>query len=257
MQAIASPETPDASFCHTQRVAIGPRETPVIDVVLAFLAGVLTIASPCVLPVLPMLLSASVGEASRLRPLAIALGFVTAFSGLGIVFGALSSAFGEAHGVIRDAAIVFLLVSGLTRIWPAGFERLMTPFGGAIDRVAGVGERSGNGLAGGFVLGMTLGVVWTPCAGPVLASILALVAKAQDLQRATALLAVFAAGAAIPMLAIAYGGQFATTHVRRIARHTPRLQQAFGVLVVATAAAMYFQYDTLAVAWLTTLVPTT
>ncbi|WP_354686465.1 cytochrome c biogenesis CcdA family protein [Cupriavidus necator] len=228
-----------------------------LDVFLAFLAGVLTIASPCVLPVLPMLLSGSLGESSRLRPLAIALGFVTAFSALGIVFGALSSAFVDAHNVIRNAAIVFLLVTGLTRIWPAGFERLMTPFGGVVDRVAGIGARSGNGVAGGFVLGMTLGVVWTPCAGPVLASILALVAKAQDLQRAGALLAVFAAGAAIPMLAIAYGGQFATTHVRRVARYTPRLQQAFGVLVVVTAIAMYYQYDALAVAWLTSVFPAT
>lgn len=226
-----------------------------IDAFLAFAAGVLTIASPCVLPVLPMLLAGSVGESGRLRPLAIALGFVSAFSALGIVFGALSSAFSEAPGVVRNAAILFLLGAGLARLWPAGFERLAAPFAGVVDRLAGAGGRTGTGVAGGFVLGMTLGAVWTPCAGPVLASILALVAKAQDLHRAAGLLALFAAGAAIPMLAIAYGGQFATTHVRRLARHTHRLQQGFGVLVVATAIAMYFQYDTLAVAWLTSLFP--
>ncbi|WP_427306449.1 cytochrome c biogenesis CcdA family protein [Cupriavidus sp. H39] len=228
-----------------------------IDAYLAFAAGVLTIASPCVLPVLPMLLGASLGETSRLRPLAIALGFVSAFSALGIVFGALSSAFSDAPGVVRNVAIALLFAAGLARLWPAGFGRLAAPFAGLADRAAGAGSRAGNGLAGGFVLGMTLGAVWTPCAGPVLASILALVAKAQDLHRAAGLLALFAAGAAVPMLGIAYGGQFATTHVRRLARHTPRLQQAFGVLVVATAIAMYFQYDTLAVAWLTSLFPAT
>ncbi|MDQ0142387.1 cytochrome c biogenesis CcdA family protein [Cupriavidus necator] len=232
-----------------------------IDAYLAFAAGVLTIASPCVLPVLPMLLGASLGETSRLRPLAIALGFVSAFSALGIVFGALSSAFSDAPGVVRNVAIALLFAAGLSRLWPAGFGRLAAPFAapfvGLADRAAGAGSRAGNGLAGGFVLGMTLGAVWTPCAGPVLASILALVAKAQDLHRAAGLLALFAAGAAVPMLGIAYGGQFATTHVRRLARHTPRLQQAFGVLVVATAVAMYFQYDTLAVAWLTSLFPAT
>ncbi|MCO4863263.1 cytochrome c biogenesis CcdA family protein [Cupriavidus sp. WGlv3] len=232
-----------------------------IDAYLAFAAGVLTIASPCVLPVLPMLLGASLGEASRLRPLAIALGFVSAFSALGIVFGALTSAFSDAPGVVRNVAIAILLAAGLARLWPSGFARLTAPFAAPFaaltDRAAGAGSRAGNGLAGGFVLGMTLGAVWTPCAGPVLASILALVAKAQDLHRAAGLLALFAAGAAVPMLGIAYGGQFATTHVRRLARHTPRLQQAFGVLVVATAIAMYFQYDTLAVAWLTSLFPAT
>ncbi|MCO4891609.1 cytochrome c biogenesis CcdA family protein [Cupriavidus sp. WGtm5] len=232
-----------------------------IDAYLAFAAGVLTIASPCVLPVLPMLLGASLGETSRLRPLAIALGFVSAFSALGIVFGALTSAFSDAPGVVRNVAIAILFAAGLARLWPAGFGRLTAPFAAPFaaltDRAAGAGSRAGNGLAGGFVLGMTLGAVWTPCAGPVLASILALVAKAQDLHRAAGLLALFAAGAAVPMLGIAYGGQFATTHVRRLARHTPRLQQAFGVLVVATAIAMYFQYDTLAVAWLTSLFPAT
>lgn len=229
-----------------------------IDVLLAFLAGVLTIASPCVLPVLPMLLGASLGQSDRLRPLAIALGFVAAFSVVGIAFGALSSAFGDAHGVVRNGAILFLLVTGLARLWPAGFARLAGPFGGIAERLADrLGSVGGSGVAGGFVLGMSLGVVWTPCAGPVLASILALVAKAQDLQRAAALLGVYAAGAAIPMLLIAYGGQFATTHVRRLARHTQRLQQGFGVLVVVTAIAMYFQYDTLAVAWLTSLVSLT
>ncbi|WP_265921312.1 cytochrome c biogenesis CcdA family protein [Cupriavidus nantongensis] len=228
-----------------------------IDAYLAFASGVLTIASPCVLPVLPMLLGASLGEASRLRPLAIALGFVSAFSALGIVFGALTSAFSDAPGVVRNVAIAILFAAGLARLWPAGFGRLAAPFAALTDRAAGAGSRADNGLAGGFVLGMTLGAVWTPCAGPVLASILALVAKAQDLHRAAGLLALFAAGAAVPMLGIAYGGQFATTHVRRLARHTPRLQQAFGVLVVATAIAMYFQYDTLAVAWLTSLFPAT
>jgi cytochrome c biogenesis protein CcdA len=227
----------------------------VIDLLLAFLAGVLTIASPCVLPVLPMLLNASIGEANGLRPLSIALGFVTAFSVLGVAFGALSSAFGDAQGVIRNIAILTLLLSGLARIWPAWFDRLMTPFRSLADRTAGLDAGLGNGLVGGFVLGTTLGVVWTPCAGPVLASILALVARAQDLQRAGVLLALFAAGAAIPMLLIAYGGQFATTRVRQFARHTHRLQQGFGVLVVATAIAMYYQYDTVAVAWLTGLVP--
>lgn len=232
-----------------------------IDACLAFAAGVLTIASPCVLPVLPMLLGASLGETGRLRPLAIALGFVSAFAALGIVFGALSSAFSDAPGVVRNVAIAILFAAGLARLWPAGFSRLaaplVAPFAALSDRAAGAGSRAGNGLAGGFVLGMTLGAVWTPCAGPVLASILALVAKAQDLHRAAGLLALFAAGAAVPMLGIAYGGQFATTRVRRLARHTPRLQQAFGVLVMATAIAMYFQYDTLAVAWLTSLFPAT
>ena len=105
------------------------------------------------------------------------------------------------------------------------------------------------------MLGTTLGLVWTPCAGPVLGSILT---RGRDLERhrlGQPLLVVYAIGAAIPMLAIAYGGQAVTTRVRSLARISPRLQQGFGVVVIAFAVAAYFQYDTLIVAWLTGFYP--
>ncbi|ANJ75879.1 cytochrome c biogenesis CcdA family protein [Ralstonia insidiosa] len=230
-----------------------------IDLILAALAGVLTIASPCVLPVLPMVLNASSDESSALRPVAIALGFVLAFSALGVAFGALSSSLAWAQDAVRTVAILILLLSGLARLWPSAFERLLAPLGGIIDRFAGVAagitSGTGTGLAGGFVLGMTLGVVWTPCAGPTLAAILALVAKAQDLGRAGVLLALFSAGAAIPLLVIAYGGRYVTAQVRKVSRYAQRLQQVFGAAVVVTAVAMLFQVDTLVVARLSTVLP--
>ena len=105
------------------------------------------------------------------------------------------------------------------------------------------------------MLGTTLGLVWTPCAGPVLGSILTLVATSKDVAWASLLLVAYAIGAALPMLAIAYGGQAATTRVRSLARISPRLQQGFGVVVIAFALAAYFQYDTLIVAWLTGFYP--
>jgi cytochrome c biogenesis protein CcdA len=124
-----------------------------------------------------------------------------------------------------------------------------------VDRFAGVASRAGNGLAGGFVLGMTLGVVWTPCAGPTLAAILALVAKAQDLGRAGGLLALFSAGAAIPLLAIAYGGRYVTAQVRKVSPYAQRVQQVFGAAVAAIAVAMFFQVDVLVVARLASVFP--
>jgi cytochrome c biogenesis protein CcdA len=81
------------------------------------------------------------------------------------------------------------------------------------------------------------------------------VATSKDTAWASLLLLVYAIGAALPMLAIAYGGQAATTRVRSIARSAPRLQQGFGIVVIAIAVASYFQYDTLIVAWLTGFYP--
>jgi cytochrome c-type biogenesis protein len=136
-------------------------------------------------------------------------------------------------------------------IWPAPFEWLSSRFGGLSGGVVA----SRQGLLGGFVLGTTLGLVWTPCAGPVLGSILTIIATAKDTAWASLQLVIYAIGAAIPMLAIAYGGQAVTTRVRSIAQIAPRLQQGFGVIVIAFAALSYFQYDTLIVAWLTSFYP--
>jgi cytochrome c biogenesis protein CcdA len=117
------------------------------------------------------------------------------------------------------------------------------------------GGQPGSGNAGGFLLGMSLGAVWTPCAGPVLASILVLVVKAQDLGWSALLLTSYAIGAAIPMLAIIYGGHYVTQRVRVVARHAQLLQQIFGVLVMLTALAIYLQYDVLVYARIAAIFP--
>jgi cytochrome c biogenesis protein CcdA len=137
-------------------------------------------------------------------------------------------------------------------VWPAPFEWLSIRLSG-LAYGGGAAARQSN--IGSFVLGTTLGLVWTPCAGPVLGSILTVVATSKDTAWASTLLVAYAIGAAIPMLAIAYGGQAVTTRVRSIAQISPRLQQGFGVVVIAFAIASYFQYDTLIVAWLTGFYP--
>jgi cytochrome c-type biogenesis protein len=226
-----------------------------IDTPLAFLAGVLTIASPCILPIMPIMLGTAVARQSRTRPLFIALGFVLTFASLGMLLSVVSSTAGLAQDALRNGGIVLLGVAGLLRLWSQPYDLLMARAGGMLQRLRVHGDRAGAGNAGGFVLGMSLGAVWTPCAGPVLASILALVARSQDLGWSAWLLTCYAIGAAIPMLAIAYGGQFATSRVRQIARHTEGLQKGFGALVLLTAVVFYFQYDVLAYAWLADYFP--
>lgn len=221
-----------------------------IDPPIALLAGVSTIASPCVLPLLPVVLGSSVERAGRLRPLFIVAGFVLAFAALGILLGLLSHASGRVQEAVRASSIVLLLLFGLARLWPRPYDRLMARLGGPLQRIAALGDAGGAGNAGGFLLGVSLGAVWTPCAGPVLASILVLAARAQDIGHSSLLLLLYAIGAGMPMLAIAYGGKVAVRRVGRIARHTPVLQRAFGVLLILTAIAIYFQYDVLAYAWI-------
>lgn len=221
-----------------------------IEASLALLAGVFTIASPCILPILPILLGTAVAQSSRTRPLFVVAGFVLTFAALGMLLGVVSSTVDLVHGVFRNVSIAMLGLAGLMQVWPRPYRWLMTRLEGPLERLGASGGNAGPGNAGGFVLGVSLGAVWTPCAGPVLASILALVAKAQDVSWSATLLLLYAVGAGIPMLVIAYGGQFMRSRVRQLARHTVRLQQFFGLLVMLTAGAIYFQYDVLAYAWL-------
>jgi cytochrome c-type biogenesis protein len=225
-----------------------------LNLVLALLAGVVTIAAPCTLPMLPILLGASVGQTGKARPAMIALGFVISFSATALLLSAITRIFDFDPNSLRTGAAILLLVFGLLMIWPAPFEWLSIRMSGLINTGSGsTAPRPGN--IGGLLLGTTLGLVWTPCAGPVLGSILTVVATSKDTAWASLLLVVYAIGAAIPMLAIAYGGQAVTTRVRSIARISPRLQQGFGAIVIAFSILSYFQYDTLIVAWLTTFYP--
>ncbi|MGY3619084.1 cytochrome c biogenesis CcdA family protein [Bradyrhizobium sp. USDA 10063] len=226
-----------------------------LNLVLALLAGVVTVAAPCTLPMLPILLGASIGQTSKARPAMIALGFVMSFSMVALLLSAITRAFDFDPNVLRTGAAILLLGFGLLMIWPAPFEWLTIRIGGLTAGGSPGNATPSLGLIGGFVLGTTLGLVWTPCAGPVLGSILTIVATSKDAGWASLQLVVYAIGAALPMLAIAYGGQAVTTRIRSIARIAPRLQQGFGVVIIAFAALSYFQYDTLIVAWLTSFYP--
>lgn len=223
-----------------------------LSLALALLAGVATVAAPCTLPMLPILLGVSIGQTRKARPAMIALGFVMSFSAVALLLSAITRAFDFDPNVLRTGAAVLLAGFGLLMIWPTPFEWLSVRLAGISGGLTN--STPSQGLLGGFVLGGTLGLVWTPCAGPVLGSILTIIATSNSTW-ASLQLVTYAVGAAIPMLAIAYGGQAVTTRVRSISRISPRLQQGFGVVIIAFAALSYLQYDTLIVAWLTRFYP--
>ena len=227
-----------------------------LSLLLALLAGVVTIAAPCTLPVLPILLGASIGNSDKLRPVMIASGFVLSFSAVALLLNAIAKIFDFDPATLHSAAAILLIGFGLLMIWPAPFEALSTRLNPLLNGGAGRSRAERAGVFGGLLLGTTLGLVWTPCAGPVLGSILTLVATSKDTALASVELVTYAIGAALPMLAIAYGGRAVTTRVRSLARIAPRLQQAFGIIVIGFAIASYFQYDALIVARLTAFYPT-
>ena len=203
---------------------------------VAFVAGVITSLSPCVLPVLPLILAGSASSTDRGRPYAIVAGLIVSFTVFTLSGGALLSALGLPEDLLRDLAIAAMLVLAASLL---------------SQRVAGLLERpllfltrrrpeaDGNGL----ILGLSLGLVFVPCAGPVLAAVTVLSASGEVGLRLVLVTAAYAIGAAIPMLAIAIGGQRLTNGVRFLRTHAAATRQAAGVLLGVGTLAIAFGLD--------------
>ena len=225
-----------------------------IEFALAGAAGVATIASPCILPVLPIVLATTAGR-GRLEPLLIIAGFVGSFAAGGVLLGALSGSSAELQQGIRTGSILLLLAAGLACIWSSPFERLATGLRGWFAQRGTPGPQTRAVRAGPLLVGASLGLAWTPCAGPVLASVLALAASSQAPGKAMALLGVYALGAGIPMLAIAYGGNRISNRLTSFTRSAELLRKSFGVIAVAVALLQLFHYDVAFIAWATQWLP--
>jgi cytochrome c biogenesis protein CcdA/thiol-disulfide isomerase/thioredoxin len=254
-------------------------ELVVVGIVAGFLAGI----SPCILPVLPVVLvagaarpqgtPAGAGTAQRTgvlaatpvgaplpgaakaaapaqagptatarpapgaprpglrRPLAVITGLVLSFSLLILVGSETLSLLHLPQDSLRDAGIVLLIVVGLGYLIP--------PLGALLERpFARVGTRKPSGATGGFVLGLALGVLYVPCAGPVLAALTVVGATHRVGLTAVILTAAFAVGTAVPLLAVAVAGGQLTSRVAALRRHAPRVRLVGGAVLVAVAVAI-------------------
>lgn len=216
----------------------------------AFLAGLVTIAGPCILPLLPIVLGTSTARAHSSRPLFIILGFILSFSFFAILFAVFGKSLGITPDTFRTISTVVIGTFGVMLIFPKLQEAIFAQLQPLISKATPKANLAGGGLLSGFMLGASLGLVWTPCAGPVLGSILTIVASKQNLAQAGALLVAYALGAGIPMLAIAYGGQAAVTKVRAFTKYTNTIQRVFGFIIILVAIGIYTGVDRDAQAWL-------
>src|SRR3954454_3551445 len=201
-----------------------------ILLVIGLLAGVVTAISPCVLPVLPVLLA---GGASRRKPLRIVAGLVASFSFFTLFATWLLGKLGLPQDLLRNLAIALLFVMAVVLVLPQAallLERSLSFFSRLRPANAG----------GGVFLGVTLGLVFVPCAGPFLAAISTAAARENFGGRTIAATLAYAVGAAIPMLVIAYGGRGASTRIRA---HAEQLRTASGVLIAAVAVGLVFHVD--------------
>ena len=195
-------------------------------------AGFITAISPCVLPVLPIIFAGG-ATGSRRKPFAIIAGLIVSFTAFTLFGVWLLKKLGLPEDLLRNIAIALLFLVAATLLFPKVEEIVQRPF-------LRLTRRPGGDLGGGFLLGASLGLVFVPCAGPVLAAI-TVVGATQDVgARAVVLTLAYATGAAIPMLLVAFGGRAGMNALRP---HAHRIRQALGVVVALTALAIAFNVD--------------
>lgn len=207
----------------------------------AFLAGIATVLSPCILPILPALLAGSI-SAGRWRPFGMIVGLILSFTLFTLSLTALVQATGISPNLLRYFAISLLVIFGLILLFP----KLSDLFARATAPITSLGLKvQGSSKSGGFfsgvLFGSVLGLLWTPCAGPILASITTLVAT-HEIDSFTVLMTLaYSIGAGIPLFLIAYGG----SKLLHLSKHTEIIRQIFGGLTILTALAIALHWDIL------------
>lgn len=217
-----------------------------VSYVLAFLAGVATIATPCILPILPPMLAGSIGH--KLRPLMIVSGMAISFTLMGGIFSALGIASGISGGVYR--LIIGFVIIGFGAImvdeeineiyvkYSNKFvNSIINPFSRGTAKASGGGE-----LRGAFLLGLTLGIIWIPCVGPILGAVLTYASILDNFISGSLLLLAYSAGLGLPMLVIAYGGKFASSKVGAL-KNMYFIKKIAGWVLIVTGAAIILGLD--------------
>lgn len=175
---------------------------PVGSIGFGFLAGVLSTLSPCVLPLLPLVLGPAVA-AKRFGAAALAAGLVTSFVGVGLFVATIGFSIGLDGGVFRSISAVILALIGIVLLSEALQQRFAVAAGGlsnAGNRL--IAQISPKGLRGQFVLGLLLGAIWSPCVGPTLGAASVLAARGQDLAGVAIVMIAFGLGSSLPLVVV-------------------------------------------------------
>lgn len=218
---------------------------------LGFLAGLLSTLSPCVLPIVPILLG-SATHAHPKAPLALAGGLAISYAVVGSVLAWAGSALGMDTGVFRGLGAVILGLLGLVLM----SEHLQQRFASA---TAGLGDMGHslisriqlNGLRGQFAIGLVLGVVWSPCVGPTLGAAVVLASQGANLPQVATLMGIFGAGAALPMVVLAYVSRDAMMRVRgKLMQSGKTGKMLLGLVMVVLSIMILSGFDKVMEAWL-------
>ncbi len=217
-----------------------------LSIIIAYFVGALTLLSPCVLPVLPLILSGSSG--SKHRSYGIILGFTSTFTFLTLFLSSLVKILGISPDSIRAIAIFFITFFALTILIP----KLQLFWENLTSKFLPKQVQTGNSLLGGFIFGINLAALWTPCVGPILASVISLALTGVVTLRTFLITLSYSLGTSSTMLLVMFFGRRLTSRFT----NTVLIQKVLAVLMLTVAAGMFLGYDRIIQVKLLEYVPT-
>jgi cytochrome c biogenesis protein CcdA len=217
----------------------------------AWLAGVLTLINPCVLPLLPVIIAGSF-QGSRHGPVYMALGLTLSFTVVGVLVTAFGHLIGLDEYIINRIAAVLMIVFGIVLLVPRAQEMLsamVAPLAsGANERMTGAQDRGGIGQ---LYIGMLLGAVWSPCVGPTLGGAISLAATGDGLLFAALTMLAFGLGVSTILLALSYGSrELLNRRKDRLMRAMPWAKPVMGVAMLAVGLMIFFHWNRAIDMWL-------
>lgn len=222
-----------------------------MEFIFAYLAGILTLINPCVLPVLPIVLATSL-QSNRHAPLLLAAGMSLSFVILGLGVAALGPALGITEDTISRGAALLMIAFGAMMLVPV----IGGIFAGATSTLSGQADaqmsRLGtSSMRAQFLGGMLLGGVWSPCIGPTLGAAIALASQGEDLLRAAAIMVFFALGVSTLIILLSYGArQWLQRNMARMHRFARAAKPALGLAFILIGLAILFQLHHAIDAWM-------
>ncbi len=215
----------------------------ILLIAFAFLAGIVTILSPCILPILPIILSSTIGgqNTGKSRPMGVVIGFILSFTFFTLFLSTLVRLSGISADALRLVSVFVIAGFGASLLIPQ-FQLLVERL---FSKLAGLMPSSQNrtGFSGGLLIGLSVGLLWTPCVGPILASVISLAITGTVTFDAFLITLAYSLGTAIPMFLIILGGQNALRRVPWLLSNTVKIQKVFGILMIITAIGIYNNVD--------------
>ena len=210
--------------------------------VFSFLAGLITILAPCIWPLLPIVFSASSVGGKR-KSLGLTLGVMISFTVFTLCISYLVKIFPIDPNSLRFVATIIIGLLGLSLLVPAMGARFETFINGLLGPLQLHSKKNTTGLGAGLVTGFSLGLVWAPCAGPILATIATLSATQSVNIKVVAITVAYVLGLGIPLFILSLLSAGLFKYMRAVNKYTGRIQQAFGLIMIVAAILIYTNYD--------------